>query len=87
MVEVISLHREEVAGRPQFDVKIMSNQYGVLRLYYEHDGHRLVLMEDEKNIDGINLFLEADDFNLAFQDADLAIPGIGTVRALCLAHC
>lgn len=87
MVEVISLNTQVVSGRPHFDVEIMSNQYGVIRLYYEFDGHRLVLMEDVKNMDGINLFLDADDFNLAFEDADLAIPGIDAVRDMCLSRC
>lgn len=87
MVEVISLNTQVVSGRPHFDVEIMSNRYGVIRLYYEFDGHRLALMEDVKNIDGINLFMDADDFNLAFEDADLAIPGIDAVRDMCLSRC
>ncbi|QJT37012.1 hypothetical protein E4187_22220 (plasmid) [Aeromonas media] len=87
MVEVISLNTQVVSGRPHFDVEIMSNRYGVIRLYYEFDGQRLVLIEDEKNIDGINLFMETNDFNLAFEDADLAIPGIDAVRNMCLSRC
>ncbi|MNF23843.1 hypothetical protein D3C85_98530 [compost metagenome] len=87
MVEVISLNTLVVSGRPHFDVEIMSNCYGVIRLYYEFNGQRLVLMEDVKNIDGINIFMEANDFNLSFEDADLAIPGIDAVRDMCLSHC
>lgn len=87
MVEVIYLNTQVVLGRPHFDVGIMSDRYGVIRLYYEFDGQRLVLMEDVKNIDGINIFMDTDDFNLAFEDADRVIPGIDAVRDMCLSRC
>ncbi len=87
MIDVLSISKKTAGESTRFLVSLNSVSHGHFRLCYEYDGKVLALLESVNNVAALSLFMDPNNYNLDFSQADEVIPGIETVHRMCLDIC